>query len=159
MKRPWNIIDEAVYSLVTTDQTGKCNMNICTYVTPVSMQPKLYAIGIYFNTKTHDNILRNDKAVLQILHQSQAKLVNVLGKKSGRSYDKMTYLARKKLVTSWNGFEVLQDAISYIQLEKLSHQVTGDHDLHIFKVTKSSQPLNDQVLTTRDLSAQSIISI
>ena len=32
MKRPWNIISPPVYSLVTYDDEGKVNMNICTYI-------------------------------------------------------------------------------------------------------------------------------
>ena len=45
MKRPWNIISPPVYSLVTYDEEGKVNMNICTYVSAVSMKPKMYSIA------------------------------------------------------------------------------------------------------------------
>ena len=41
MKRPWNIIDSPIYSLQSVDEEGKINMNICTYVTAVSMKPKI----------------------------------------------------------------------------------------------------------------------
>ena len=40
MKRPWNIIDLPVYSLLSNDVNGNINMNICTYVSAVSMKPK-----------------------------------------------------------------------------------------------------------------------
>ena len=53
MKRPWNIISPPVYSLVTYDEEGKVNMNICTYVSAVSMKPKIYSIAIDYTTKTY----------------------------------------------------------------------------------------------------------
>ena len=56
MKRPWNIIDSPIYSLQTVDEKGKINMNICTYVTAVSMKPKIYAIAIDYNTLTYKNV-------------------------------------------------------------------------------------------------------
>ena len=55
MKRPWNIISPPVYSLVTYDEHGKVNMNICTYVSAVSMKPKMYSIAIDYTTKTYKN--------------------------------------------------------------------------------------------------------
>jgi len=95
MQRPWNIIDVPVYSLATYDN-GIVNMNICTYVTGVSMKPKRYAIAIYEKTQTLKNLSANDNAVLQLLHHQQIKLVKVLGKKSGMDFDKQAYLSKKK---------------------------------------------------------------
>ena len=80
MKRPRNIIDAAVYSLATY-HNDTVNMNICTYVTAISMQPKLYAIAVYNHTKTLDNLIQSSSAVLQLLHKDQYKLVKMLGKK------------------------------------------------------------------------------
>ena len=55
MRRPWNIINLPIYSLQTVDSNGKLNMNICTYVSVVSMKPKIYSIAIYslFNSISH----------------------------------------------------------------------------------------------------------
>ena len=44
MKRPWNIVDHAVYSLVSYDNENNINMNICTYVSAISMKPKVFMI-------------------------------------------------------------------------------------------------------------------
>ena len=52
MKRPWNIINPAVYSLITYDEHDTLNMNICSYVSAVSLKPKLYLIAIDYSTKT-----------------------------------------------------------------------------------------------------------
>ena len=67
MKRPWNIIDLPVYSLLSNDINGNINMNICTYVSAVSMKPKIYSIAIDFKTKTYDNLIASDRVVLQLL--------------------------------------------------------------------------------------------
>ena len=56
MKRPWNIIDLPIYSLQTTDKKGNINMNICTYVSAISIKPKMYSIAIDYNTKTFENL-------------------------------------------------------------------------------------------------------
>ena len=53
MKRPWNIVDHAVYSLVSYDNENNINMNICTYVSAISMKPKVFMIAIYYGTKTY----------------------------------------------------------------------------------------------------------
>ena len=81
MKRPWNIIDLPVYSLLSNDINGNINMNICTYISAVSMKPKIYSIAIDFNTKTYDNLIASDRVVLQLLSKKNISLVRTLGKK------------------------------------------------------------------------------
>ena len=92
MRRPWNIINQPVYSLLTKDSLGNINMNICTYVSAVSMNPKIYMIAIYYNTKTYENLINSDSAVLQLLSKDNISLVRGLGKKSGMKIDKDKYL-------------------------------------------------------------------
>ena len=66
MKRPWNIIDLPVYSLLSNDVNGNINMNICTYVC-CKYETKIYSIAIDFKTKTYDNLISCDRVVLQLL--------------------------------------------------------------------------------------------
>jgi flavin reductase (DIM6/NTAB) family NADH-FMN oxidoreductase RutF len=156
MKKPWNVINLPVYSLVTHDgQTY--NMNICTYVSAISMQPKLYTIAVYEKTKSLQNMLESETAVLQILHKNHSSLVKILGKKSGLLYDKLKYLHKKNLLTDWKGFKVLKNTCSLLLLYKISYQVTGDHHLFIFEV-RSYQSFSDQVLTTGYLKELSVLS-
>ncbi len=75
MKRPWNIPNLPVYSVATYDKNGEVNMNIATYVTAVSMQPKKIAVALYLGTKSFDNMLLDEEIVLQLLHRSQYNLV------------------------------------------------------------------------------------
>ena len=59
MRRPWNIINLPIYSLQTVDKDGKLNMNICTYVSVVSMKPKIYSVAVYYGTKKLTDPLLN----------------------------------------------------------------------------------------------------
>jgi len=133
-------------------------MNTCTYVTGISMQPKLFAIAIYNNTRTLDNMLRTETAVLQWLHPQQYALVRYLGKKSGRNFDKHTYLHKKQLLTEWQGMPVLKEAAALVLLRKINHQPTGDHVLFTFEALRY-KTFTPDVLTTAVLREKNIISV
>jgi flavin reductase (DIM6/NTAB) family NADH-FMN oxidoreductase RutF len=157
VKRPWNIPSLPVYSLATYGEKG-VNMNICTYVSAVSMQPKLYAIAVYENTQTLHNLKFSTSAILQLLSPDQYTLVNHLGKKSGKNFDKHEWLMQKKRVTCWNGYTVLSNCSAYIELHYLDNRLTGDHHLYTFEVKRYSA-LQTNVLTTQFLSEKKIIRI
>jgi len=157
MKRPWNIPDMPVYSLATYNH-HVLNMNICTYVTAISMKPKLYGIAVYNDTQTLKNVQESEYAILQLLHPSQYALVNVLGKKSGKNYHKHAYLTKKGLLQSWNGYEILKNITACLLLKKISFQQTGDHVLYIWEVEKFAS-FSTEALTTSLLSEKKIIRI
>ena len=157
MKRPWNLPDQPVYSLATTNGIH-VNMNICTYVVPVSMNPKLYAIAVYHGTRTLENLQSGSSAVLQLLSSDQYGLVKYLGKRSGRNSDKEKYLRGKGHLTTWKDRVVLKDACAWLSLDVLNVQPTGDHELYIFRVTEY-RTLRDDVLTTGELNRRGIISV
>ena len=96
MKRPWNIINPAIYSLVTYDENSNLNMNICSYVSAVSLKPKIYSIAVDYSTKTYENLKLNSSVVLQLLSKSHLKIIRKLGKTSGYIYNKEKYLKSKK---------------------------------------------------------------
>ncbi|HCN37941.1 MAG TPA: hypothetical protein DIS94_09550 [Bacteroidetes bacterium] len=97
-KKVWNIPDLPVYSLATYDRKSKVNMNICTYVTAISLKPKLYAVAVYEKTKTLKNIKNSDICVLQLLSKSQFNLIKKLGQTSGINFDKENYLNNKNFL-------------------------------------------------------------
>lgn len=157
MKRPWNQIDEAVYSLVT-QADGQANMNICTYVSPVSMQPKLYAIAVYRNTHTLSLLEKSEQAVLQFLAADQYRLVRVLGQKTGKTYDKLKYLQKKDWLEQWKAFPVLKNTAARLLLRKQQRMEAGDHVLFLFGV-ESWQASHPDILTLRTLTQHNIIRI
>lgn len=156
MRKPWNAVNVPVYSLLTKGDDG-CNMNICTYVTPITMYPKSFLIGIYDNTKTLENANKSDFVVLQYLSKSQIKWVNALGKKSGFNFDKMAYLRRKDAIVSWKNFEVLKGNFAQLLLLKIDTILTGDHTTFIYEVKHTKNIQDEAPLMLQDLIEAKII--
>ena len=94
-KKPWNRVNLPVYSISSKTETNQ-NMHIITYASQISMQPKRFICGIYHNTLTLENIEYNGEFVLQLMHASQYRLVDLLGKKSGKSINKISRLGKRK---------------------------------------------------------------
>jgi len=158
MQRPWNLPNLPVYSLATY-WDGTVNLNICTYVSAVSMQPKLYMIAIYNHTETLQRMQQTNEAVLHLLNAQQHYLVRVLGKKSGSTFSKQHWLEKKYLLTAWNNLTVLKEAAAYVHLQKINTITTsGDHVLFLFKVLHAKS-CSRNVLTTEILAQKKIITI
>ena len=157
MKRPWNLPNIPVYSLATYDGST-VNMNICTYVSAVSMKPKRYIVAVYHQTKSLENILKSKSAVLQVLGKQHISLVNVLGKKSGLRYDKQNYLTKKKCLETWNDKTVLINCAGLMELEKLWHKDAGDHTMFLFDVNRF-QTNHEEVLMLDDLREKKLVRI
>ncbi len=155
MKRPWNIIDTPVYSLATYHD-DVVNMNICTYVTAISMHPKLYGVAVYQHTKTLQLLQASSTAVLQILHPDQISLVKPLGKKSGFNFDKALYLQKKGWTDTWNEYMILKGCAAYILLNKTSSVASGDHEFFIFEAIRY-KTVSEEILQFQELIKQKII--
>lgn len=157
MKRPWNRVNLPVYSV--SSKGIKPNMHICTYVSAVSMQPKRMMVAIYHGTQTIENITQTGEFVLQLLADEQFNLVNLLGKQSGKKIDKIGRLEKRKLLTEWNGYQVLQKALAVMYLKVVNEMEGGDHRVYLCDV-RSYQNLNEgDALTTRILGDKGIIRI
>ena len=163
MKRPWNLINVPVYS-VSSRNNGITNMNICTYVSAVSMEPKRYMVAVYHNTQTIENIQNKNEFVLQLLAESQYGLVRNFGQKSGKIFDKQGFLNRKNqnriaekenpyAIVFWNNFEVLSNAVSLILLKPIQIIPAGDHDMYLCDVV-TFENLNDSPILTLDVLRQ-----
>lgn len=120
------------------------------------MEPKIYAIAIYKNTKTLENMQDTEYAVLQFLHPEQFKLVKNLGQRSGVNFNKHRYLTKNNLVENWNGYDVLKNTAARILLQKIDFKETGDHLLFTFKAEKYKS-YHPEVLTSEILRIKKII--
>ena len=142
-KKPWNIPDVPIYS-VSTKNGEIYNMNICTYVTAVSMKPKRYMVAVYYPTRTYENICQSKEFVLQLLSESQANVVRYLGQKSGLNFDKSQWLQRQNVKDEahpyrnemWQGFNVLSHAKALLHLKILDSWDAGDHKMFLCDVIK-----------------------
>lgn len=160
MKRPWNRVDYAVWSLSTIDSKRNYNMNICTYVVPISMKPKQFCIAVYKGTKTYENIKQSNQAVLQLLGEHQSDVVRSLGKKSGFNTDKVAHINKKHSIITTQGLAVMNDCLAYCLIEFDSIiSTTGDHDIIIGNVVSYKNMNEGVVLTTQKLADLKIISV
>lgn len=154
-KKPWNRVNQPVYSALTNGANGY-NMNICTYVTPVSMKPKRYLLGIYEHTQTLANLEVNKQLVLQILQDNQYNLIRLLGQQSGKKVDKIRLLNKRKLLTDWEGYPVLKDCLAVLKLKAIREFDGGDHrcflcDVVAYKNTNEGKALDLDLLKKKKL--------
>jgi len=165
-------ISVPVYSLaspiidnVASETTKGTSMNILTFATPVSVSdPKLWIVSLYNQTLTQKSFFQSKVAVLQLLTEKQAPLVDVLGKRSGmeEGFSKEDACAEKDF--SWisesskgkekdgtNSFyssvdvskkekiliqslQLLPQCQSYIKLRYLKKILAGDHQVALCQV-------------------------
>ena len=95
MRKIWNRSNQQVWSLSTADVAGQGNMNIATYVSSVSMEPKMIMVAVYHNTKTHKNLSTSKRFLLQLLSEELAPVVRVCGHLSGTKIDKISRLKKR----------------------------------------------------------------
>lgn len=154
-KRPWNRVDQPVYS-VASAWNDKANMNICTYAVPVSMKPKMYVVALYHNTCTLELVKANPEFLLQLLDRRHYGLVNLLGKTSGYKTDK---LKKIKIPIEWHAnLPYLSDALGFIHLKAERLIETGDHMSAICRVKGYRNLNNGKPLTLTYLRYKKIIS-
>jgi flavin reductase (DIM6/NTAB) family NADH-FMN oxidoreductase RutF len=147
--KPWNRVDSPVYSLATT-LNGKGNLNICTYVTPIAMKPKRFVIGVYKDTKTLANLEANPIGLLNYLAIDQAPHVNLLGKKTGHSVDKIEKLG-DQIEHVGDGLYRLKGALATLRLRFLDRMDCGDHWAYLANVDSYENLREAPALTLEEL--------
>ena len=158
MRKLWNRAALPVWSLVTRDGEGNANMNICTYVTAVSMEPKLMTIAVYHGTKTRANCRVGDRMFLQLLAHDQASLVRLLGQQSGNAKDKISLLRKRKALDETGSLPRLAACAGYLEVEAVSiYDVGGDHDLLTVSVIAHKNLRDVPILTTDILREEGLI--
>lgn len=126
-------------------------MNICTYVTPISMKPKLFAIAVYYDTLTHEQA--QDRILLQLLANDQHSLINKLGKQSGKTKDKLKNLS----TNTYKEFEYIQNCCAIFELQITQRIPTGDHELLICKTLSAKNISEKEPLQLDDLYQKKLI--
>jgi flavin reductase (DIM6/NTAB) family NADH-FMN oxidoreductase RutF len=157
-KKPWNRVNLPVYS-ISSKEGDTNNMNICTYVSAVSMQPKRMLVAIYQGTKTLELVNKTGHFALQMLPEYQHRLVDLLGKKSGNTINKISRLEKRKLIAIWNGFKILQDAVAVMELKVINTMEGGDHKLFLCDVAAYKNLNGGNVLTLDVLRQHKLIRI
>lgn len=125
-KKPWNRVNLPVYS-ISSKTAENCNMHIITYASQISMQPKRFICGIYHGTQTLLNVEASGEFVLQLLADTQYRLVDLLGKKTGKKIDKISRLQKRNELEQWNDFYVLKNSLAVMHLKVVNSFEGGDH--------------------------------
>lgn len=157
-RRPWNRVNLPVYSISSKGENN-VNMHIITYASQISMKPKRFICGIYEGTQTLDNVLHQGEFILQLLSASQYRLVDLLGKKTGKQIDKIGRLKKRDQLTEWNGYPVLKNCLAVMQLKVISQFDGGDHHGFLCDVIAYKNLNNGEVLTLDTLRAHKLIRI
>ena len=157
-KKPWNRINLPVYSISSKTHENE-NMNIITYATAISMQPKRFVCGIYHGTQTLDNVSATGEFVLQLLADHQVNLVNLLGKQSGKKIPKLNRLAKGKLLTHWEEYSVLHSCLAVMKMKVAGTMEGGDHKIFLCDVTDYQNLQTGNPLTLDHLREKKLIRI
>lgn len=160
MRKIWNRPNMPVWSLVTRDQDDRANMNICTYVTSVSMKPKLMLVAVYKNTKTLENLTISPKepVLLQLLTESLAPVVRICGQQSGMVIDKISRLSKRYDLALDGQLPYFTRAAGYMVLHnQIVSEIAGDHVLYTFSVAYHKTISSESVLTTDFLREYKLI--
>lgn len=154
-KRPWNRVNLPVYS-ISSRAMDSDNMHIITYASQISMQPKRFICGIYHGTQTLSNILLTGEFILQLLADTQYRLVDLLGKKSGKTVDKIGRLEKRNELEKWRGFYILKKCLAVMHLRVISSFEGGDHqgflcEVIAFKNLNEGSPLTLDTLRDKKM--------
>ena len=156
MKKPWNRVDLPVYSVSSRDgEEG--NMHVCTYVSGVSMSPKRFMVALFKGTRTLELVERNPLFVLQLLAEDQARLVTLLGRRSGHDTDKLALLSKRGLTTRWRGFTVLSGALAWMELCVIDRMDAGDHVMTLCDLGPHRNVREGDALTIDVLRAKGLV--
>ncbi|WIA22781.1 hypothetical protein OEZ86_009734 [Tetradesmus obliquus] len=143
---PYALLSTPVYSLSSANAAGKTTLNMITYASPIALRPqRKYALGLYVQSMSYQNVKETGRAVLQILQEPHAKLTQLLGKTSGRDVDKVAQLQQQGFAVSEEyGLPVLADAVGVMELKVVSDFIpAGDHEVVVCDVVAWKQLQED----------------
>ena len=158
MRKIWNRPNQQVWSLATANASGQGNMNICTYVSAISMEPKIIMVAVYHNTQTLSNLTTSKRALLQLLSKELAPVVRVCGHLSGAKINKITRLEKRYQIKHLNSLPYFAAAAGYLELQ-VDRLISfrGDHNLAICSVLSSMNISDSKLLTTDYLRAEGLL--
>lgn len=135
-------------------------MSLITYCSPIALQPRKYAIGLFKKSLNYEVYRDTQYGVLQILSKKHEPLFHLLGKTSGRDVDKIQEIRDMDFpVTEKYGVPVLADCIGVMALKPSSQFIdSGDHDVVICDVVHYETLQTDlEPLYTGDLRKAGLI--
>ncbi|MCS7019853.1 MAG: flavin reductase family protein [Cytophagales bacterium] len=134
---------------VTTAAEGKKNANIATWIMQSGMKGTFLSVALYKIDYTIELVRQSGILNVNLLSWEQQKLVNKLGRKSGRQIDKFKNLPH---AIDERGCPYLTEAIGYIACQVHDTADSGDHEIFTCRILRQvvlhpeKQPLTYQYL-------------
>lgn len=153
MQKAWNRPNREIYSLSTLDEHGVANMNICVYVTVISMKVKHYALGVDPHSKTFDNIQHNSQVLLQLLSKEDIQYVRTFGYSSGFTKQKLQGIT----TAQFESLQYLKSCLAITHLDCTIEKQIGDHILVTAKQLKTKNVNEGEPLRLNDLKEAGIV--
>jgi flavin reductase (DIM6/NTAB) family NADH-FMN oxidoreductase RutF len=125
-KKFWHRINLPFYS-ISSNAGNTGNIQISTHACQISMKPKRFECGIYYNTKTLEKVLAGNEFVWQLLADTRYQMANLPGEKSGHHNDKIARFNKRKELSEYNRFDVLKNCLAVIQVKVVRYFNCGDH--------------------------------
>jgi flavin reductase (DIM6/NTAB) family NADH-FMN oxidoreductase RutF len=123
------------------------------------MQPKRFMVALFKGSFTLEMVELNRHFVLQLLEEKQFRLVDLLGRKSGKVIDKIALLKKRKATTEWKNFIVLRDALAWMELTVISTIDAGDHVMMLCDLAAAKNVQEGNPLTLDTLREKKMIRI
>lgn len=121
-----------IHSICSFDpDTGKLNANIAMWVMASSLDGKLVTIALENGDYTLELIQKTPFLTVNLLAEQQTRLINKLGRRSGRQTDKFKNLAYG--LDSRN-CPFLRECIGYLSCEAKAFYPSGDHTLVLCEI-------------------------
>jgi flavin reductase (DIM6/NTAB) family NADH-FMN oxidoreductase RutF len=119
---------------ITTVFEAQTNANIASWVMQTAMKAKYFAVALYHPDYTLELVRKSGILNINLLAIEQYRLVNTLGRKSGRDFNKLDKVPHG---FDQRGCPYLKDAIGYIKCEVENSISGGDHEIVVCRVLGS----------------------
>jgi flavin reductase (DIM6/NTAB) family NADH-FMN oxidoreductase RutF len=120
-----------VQAVTVATPDGRKNANIVTWAMQVAMGGKMIGVALYKIDYTLELVRQAGRFNLNLLAQDQTRMIQRLGRQSGRDTDKFQKLPH---ALDEHGCPYLTEAIGYVQCRVLSFTDAGDHLLVVAEV-------------------------
>jgi len=152
IKQALRMLPYGFYS-ITSCTEDDANAMVANWITQVSFEPRLVAVGLQKTSYTHGLIEQGGKFAINIVREEDADLIKPLTKGREKNPDKMKEIAHSPAPKT--GCPILEGVAAYLECEVVDLiDVGGDHDILVGEVVgaevmKPGEP--EEMLSLPDL--------
>lgn len=136
-----------VHSITTATADGRRNANIATWVMQSALGGKLLTVALFNVDFTIELVRESGLLNVNLLAQDQTRLIQKLGRVSGRTVDKFKNLPH---ALDDRGVPYLTEAIGYAQCRVVGSVESNDHTLFVCEVLRQVVLSPDKPVLTND---------